>query len=322
MLAPRAKRPKTDWPFFTATDQGPSGEWQAGVDLAYETQAGRTVPSRRRHVGPLRVLKGYRQSGDDCWEQVLVHPPGGIAGRDRLNIQVQTGQQTRVLMTTPGATKWYRSANAERHDQRDGKSIPAQQNVKLSINDESGFEWLPLENIFYSGTIARLETKIEVAPKAALIAGEVYCLGRPASQAPFERGRIEMHTRLTRVGRPVFIERARLDGGSRALFAPAGLNGQPCFGTLIVMPAVSSRNQATDPDPQAWLAQLRDTTRHEMSKQMIHGEVGITVLPQVLVVRWRGPSAEAGWGALRTAWQVLREPVLGRAVQAPRIWAC
>ena len=318
MLAPRAKSPNTDWPSITATNQASSGAWHAGVDLAFETREGRTVPTRRRHVGPLRVLKGYRQTGDDCWEQVLVHPPGGIAGCDQLDIQVQTGQQSRVLMTTPGATKWYRSASTESGDQL----IPAQQTVNLRINDESGFEWLPLENIFYNGAIARLETRIEVAPRAALIAGEVYCLGRPASQAPFNHGRIEMHTRLTRTGRPVFIERARLDGGSRALSAPAGLNRHPCFGTLIVLPAVIACEQATDSDPQAQLAQLRDLTRQDLSKQTIHGEVAVTVLPQVLVVRWRGPSAEAGWQALRAAWQVLREPVLGRAVQAPRIWAC
>jgi len=317
MLAPRAKTKAKDWPSSVIADAGPASIWRANVNLAYQGRAGQTIPTRRRHIGPLRVLKGYRQSGADCWEQVLVHPPGGIAGNDQLDIQVQASKAAQVLMTTPGASKWYRRATSDQPEQDAG----ARQTVSIRVEGQSGVEWLPLENIFYDGALARLDTHFEVAADSALIAADVYCLGRPASSALFEQGYVQMHTRVTRADRPLFIERARFAGGSRALSAPAGLNGQPCFGTLIAVPALASdddhRQHQTDD-----LERLRDDVRHALADQQISGEVAVTTLPQVIVVRWRGHSAEAGWLALRTAWQVLRKPVLGRDAQEPRIWAC
>lgn len=317
MLAPRVNPPEDDWLLSSPADEGPAGAWRACVDLAYEARARQTIPTMRRHVGPLRVLKGYRQSGADCWEQVLVHPPGGIAGNDQLDIRVSATQSAQVLITTPGASKWYRSG-----EPLTAETLPgALQTVAIHIADGSGFEWLPLENIFYDGAVARLDSHFDVAPEAALIAGDVYCLGRPASKAPFERGRLKMLTRITRANRPLFMEKARLSGGSRVLAAPAGLNSHPCFGNLIAVPRQAG-NEKNQPNPAADLNELCDRVRSAISEVVIQGELAVTTLPEVLLVRWRGPSAEAGWHALRTAWRTLREPVLGRQAQEPRIWAC
>jgi len=317
MLAPRVNPIQADWPISSTADEGPTGAWRACVDLAYVARDRQTVPTVRRHVGPLRVLKGYRQSGADCWEQVLVHPPGGIAGNDQLDIRVRATQNAQVLITTPGASKWYRSGHFSTTESHPGAS----QTVAIQVAGGSGFEWLPLENIFYDGAVARLETHFEVAPESALIAGDVYCLGRPASNAPFERGRLAMLTRVTRANKPLFVERARLHGDSRVISAPAGLNNHPCFGNLIAVPTQAS-NQEHQPASNAQLGELRERVRSALSAEVICGELAVTTLPGVLLVRWRGPSAEAGWHALRTAWRTLRKPVLGREAQEPRIWAC
>lgn len=321
MLAPRAKPIQNDSFSSSMADEGPATAWRAGVDLAYEARSGQTIPTVRRHFGPLRVLKGYRQSGADCWEQVLVHPPGGIAGSDQLDIRVFASKAAQVLMTTPGASKWYRRAERIAEPVPTEPHAGALQTVSIRVTAGSGFEWLPLENIFYDGAVARLDTHFEVAPDAALIAGDVFCLGRPASNAPFEVGCIGMHTRVTRNNRPLFIERTKLTGGSRAFGSPAGLNGHPCFGSLIVVPE-QAKDQKDQDNPEGILSELCDRVRKALGEQVIQGEVAVTALPQVVLVRWRGPSAEAGWHALRTAWQIVRKPILGREAQEPRIWAC
>ncbi len=281
--------------------------WHAALKLGYQFRAGRTVPSRREHYGPLRVLKGYRQSGTDCWEQVVVHPPGGIASCDELRIDIDADQQSQVLLTTPGATKWYRADVGG----EPSRGLGGLQTVSVRVASGASAEWMPLENIFYDGADARLDTEYLLAPDAGLICAEVYCLGRPAAQAPFEQGRLRVRTRVMRDGRPLYIERINLAGGDRAFQSQAALGGHACFGALVAAPATKCD-----------LGERVSQVRQALSDEVAQAQVAVTALPEVLIVRWRGPNAQAGWRALHCAWRTLRLPVLGRAAQAPRIWAC
>src|SRR5271165_6422234 len=118
LLAPRA----------AATAPG----WQAELALGYEFAAGRTALSHRRHRGPLRVQKPFYPEGDAVCHTLIVHPPGGIAGGDRLEIGLDAGPGSHVLVTTPGAAKWYKA----------NRRVAAQ-TVKLSIAQGAIVEWLP-----------------------------------------------------------------------------------------------------------------------------------------------------------------------------------
>lgn len=313
--------------------------WRASLDLAYGCRNGRTVPLVRRHLGPLRILKGHAQSTHDCWEQIIVHPPGGIAARDSLRIAIGAQAGTRVLFTTPGATKWYRTPDASLAD------LPASQVCRIQVDDEAGVEWLPMENILFNGCNASIDTRFVLAPRAALMTAELVCLGRPASRAPFERGRLQMRTEVTRASRPLFIERIRFAAGDRVLHAPAGLAGHACFGSLIAVPASraadhpspdgSSRDAHDAMDADHALALAGEARRALAPENLVRqnagpastrsghrGELAVTAVGPVVLVRWRGASAQDGWAALRDAWALLRPAVIGRPAQPPRIWAC
>ena len=45
---------------------------------------------------------------------MLVHPPGGIVGGDLLAFDAELGAGAHALVTTPGATRFYRSAGEPR----------------------------------------------------------------------------------------------------------------------------------------------------------------------------------------------------------------
>ena len=71
---------------------------------------------------------------------IVVHPPGGIAGGDRLALTVDVGPRAHAQLTTPGATKWYRSGGT-----------PATQQIDFRVADGAVLEWLPQGTIVFDG---------------------------------------------------------------------------------------------------------------------------------------------------------------------------
>ncbi|MBH2010538.1 MAG: urease accessory protein UreD, partial [Xanthomonadaceae bacterium] len=82
--------------------------WNATLALDYTRQAEKTV-AHFRHSGPLRILQSLYPEGDGICHNVIVHPPGGLVGGDTLDLAFSAGPGAHGLVTTPGATRFYRS---------------------------------------------------------------------------------------------------------------------------------------------------------------------------------------------------------------------
>jgi urease accessory protein len=268
--------------------------WRASLALAFERRGARSVLASRRHEGPLVVQKALHPEGEGVCHAIVVHPPAGIAGGDVLSIDVAAREGAHALLTTPGAGKWYRSAGTW-----------ASQRVSIAADAGAIVEWLPQETIFYDGTLAQVSFEASLAEDARLVAWDIACLGRTGSGEGFDGGRVRFEVRVRRGGRLAWLERGRIEPGSRVRAAPAGLAGEPVFGTFVLAaPAI---------DP-AWIAACRE----EVPRR---GIAAITSLPGLVVARYRGDSGEAARGYFTALWKRLREPALGRAGVEPRIWA-
>ena len=271
----------------------PQTGWRANLSLAFENRSGRTVLAKRTHDGPLVVQKAFHCEDDDACHAIVVHPPGGIAGGDELNVVVRTEEGARAVLTTPGAGKWYRSSGAW-----------ARQRVSLEVAPGAVIEWLPQENIVYDGALAELSWEADLAGDARLVSWDIACLGRTGSGERFTRGALRIHSRLRRNGRLAWLERGHI-GASSLLTSPAGLDGRPVVGTLVV--------SAPSIDPE-WTAVARACLPTQ-------GEAAVTALPHVLLARYRGDSSEAARAHFTAIWEALRKPVLGREAIRPRIWS-
>ena len=124
--------------------------WHARLSLDYQRHGDRTV-LHHSHDGPLRIFKSLYPEGYAVCHNVIVHPPGGIASGDALSIDVALTGTARLLVTSPGAAKWYRC-----------RGEPASQRIRARIADGASLEWLPAETIFFRDTDARLDTRFDI----------------------------------------------------------------------------------------------------------------------------------------------------------------
>lgn len=190
--------------------------WHAELELGYGRFGDTTRPVQRRHKGPLRVQKHLYAEGPEVCQHIIVHPPGGIAGGDRLDISANVGPGAWAQLTSPGAAKWYRAAG------------PAYQRLDLKVAAGATLEWLPQETIVYSAAQAELETHIELEGDARLLYWDVVALGRPASGERFDRGHFQSHLNVRRDGQLLWHERQRVTGGTACWTPPSGWTASRC----------------------------------------------------------------------------------------------
>ena len=259
--------------------------WKARLSLGFSRIDDKTVLSERSHDGPLVVQKSLYPEGSGVCHAIVVHPPGGIAGGDELVLEARAGEGASALLTTPGATKWYRSAGAW-----------ARQRIAFEV--KGTLEWLPQETIVFDGALGDTGCEVDLAADAGIIGWDIVCLGRTGSGERFSRGVFRSSMQVRREGKLLWLERARIDGGGRLLDSPAGLGGSPVFGTLYKK--IIERMRAQHP---------------------IAGCGGVTLLPGILLARYLGDSTEAARRYFIALWRILRPELAGRDAIEPRIWS-
>jgi len=280
-----------------ARADGAEAGWLASLDLEFGRRADATILARRSHLGPLRVQKPFYPEGAEVCHTLLLHPPAGIAGGDTLEITATATGDAHALLTTPGAGKWYRSA-----------APWASQRLNFEVGVGAVLEWLPQETIVFDGALASMQTRVSLAEKATFIGWEILCLGRRASGESFSTGAIRLLTRVEREGRPIWLERSMLEGGSALLQSAAGFAGYSVSATLLA---------TGDGLSAAVLEACRQQRPTEEGALW-----GLTLLPDagVLVARYLGHSAEAARAWMTALWLLLRPAMLGREAVEPRIW--
>lgn len=273
--------------------------WQAKLDLSYTFEAGRCV-ARFSHDGPLRILQSLYPEGEGICHNVLVHPPGGLVGGDELSIQILLNEQTHALITTPGATRFYRSAGEL-----------ARQSVHARLLDHSRLEWLPLEALAYNECRAENRAVFDLTPGAELLAWDITALGLPAANLPFESGVFSQHLEVP----GLWLERAHLHSQDlRLMNSPAGLNGQRCLATLFFVSGSALERTRKE------LA--LETARAVLQTHGLTSSAGVTSQnPQMVVLRVLSPLVEPAINLLKAVREQWRSCLWGMTPSTPRIWS-
>ena len=273
--------------------------WRADLKLDYTLESQRTVV-RYLHQGPLRILQSLYPEGDQICHNVLVHPPGGLVGGDTLDIQVTVAEGAHGLVSTPGATRFYKSGGH-----------PALQQVVAHVADNAKLEWLPLEAIAFNDCEATNRAIFNLAPSAELITWDVTALGLPSSDMAFTQGHFQQHLEIP----GVWLERGNIRGeDTRWLNSPLGLAGSKCLASLVFASGSAINSDRT--------TQALEAAREVIESHPLRLQAGITCAhPQVIVLRVMSPLVEPTMDLLKKVWAVWRHTLWALPSTPPRIWS-
>jgi urease accessory protein len=275
----------------------PDKPFRARLSLNFQEDAGKTRLVGKDHFGPLLVQKPFYPDGSDMCQAVIIHPPGGVVGGDKLEIAVKVGKSANAQITTPGAAKWYR---ANGHVSRQG--------IKLDVGAGGALEWVPQETIFFDKVNLELDHQVLLEKEASYIGCEILCFGRTASGEFFTDGQIAQRTSIRRDGRLIWFEQIRLKGGSPAMKNPLGLGGHTICATLIA---------AGKPVSVELLNEARESAAEISGGR---GHFGISQLTSLVVARYLGNSSEIARRVMLNSWGLIRPVMLGRGAMVPRMW--
>lgn len=278
--------------------EGGSG-WRAHLDLQFKYEVERSYLAYRQHVGPLRVQRPfYPEGSSEACHVYLLHPPGGVVGGDALQINVDVEQAAHALITTPAAGKFYRSAGSY-----------AKQQQNLTVAQGAVLEWLPQENIVFSGAKVEMATRVELAPQARFIGCDISCMGRVSSGKPFVAGKFNSRFEVWQQGRPLYIERTLFDSESEIMHARWGMAGYSVVGSLL----------CTGEYPTL-VEEVRAHVKHKVRLLDSNYLFTVTQHSGGLLCRYLGHYGEDAKACFAAALECIRPKVLGREFHRPRIW--
>jgi urease accessory protein len=276
--------------------------WAGSLSLAYRSEPLHGQPRtvlHDSHHGPLRVLASLYPEASAVCHNVVLHPPGGIVGGDTLDVTATLAPGSHALLTTAGATRFYRSAGEA-----------AVQTLTAQLADGARLEWLPLETIAHSGCIAENRMRFELALGAEMMGWDVLALGLPASGEAFALGSFTQQIELP----GQWLERARIAADdSRLLDSPLGWAGARVLSTLWFASgqalAAARRDGLLDAARSlAFASPLRDTA----GATATHTN---TVVLRVLSAR-----VEPAMQLLQAVWSAWRQLAWALPACRPRVW--
>lgn len=315
----------------TGTDSGSAAGWQARLELAFEarpsrvldvagsaSQTGRTVLSANRHQGPLRVQKALHPEGPGICHAVILHPPAGIVGGDRLTLGARLGSGSHAVLSTPGATPWYRS-----------EAGFARQAIRLELASAARLDWLPQPSILYDGALAETRLELDLGQAASVIGWEMTVLGRRGHRQAWSAGRWRLRTALSAAGRPLWFEQGEVQAASALTDGVLGFAGLPVVGSLWAAGPAAHGGLAEalaarlpfGPDLRAGVSCLGVVGEEAPSTPVIEGGFGARRGPGLLLVRALAREVEAMQDLFRSIWSTWRPVIHGTAAQPLRLWA-
>lgn len=190
--------------------------------LRFERRGGKTVLAHGAYRVPLQILAPVRLD-DPAAVVSMLNPTGGLLGGDRVEIDVAVGRDAHACLTTPSATRVYRTSGAA-----------AEQNVRVHVDAGGALEWWPDHTIPSAGSAFRQRLDVDLVPGARLILVDAFAAGRVARGEAWQFARLESAITIREGRRWILHDRFDLTPGL-GWTGVGGTDGHPYFAAVFVV---------------------------------------------------------------------------------------
>ena len=167
--------------------------------LRFERRGARTVLGKSRFTLPLQALTPLTLD-DGTSYLMLLNPTGGVLGGDHLVTEIFQDAETHVCLTTPSATRVYRTSQH-----------PAVLETVIHLGEGATLEYLPDHVIPHVGSALRQSLRLEMARGSRAVVLDSMASGRVAHGERWGFTEMDSRTEIRMCGKPAFINRTRID---------------------------------------------------------------------------------------------------------------
>ena len=243
----------------------------------------------RRFTLPLQALEPMDLDGDGAATLLLLNPTGGLLGGDRLETRLAVGPGCRVCLSTPSATRVYRSPGAA-----------AVQRLSAHVGAGAALEWIPDHLIPSPGARLHQSAEIHLGADATLLYVDAWAVGRVARAEEWGFDLLDTSLAVHDEDGPMLRERAILAGSPRR-DGLGGTDGLPYVATFV----------ALRPGRSEW-DQLVGTLQAVLDPGAAGGRAGVSTLGRGgVLARLLCPSAPALAASVEALWAACRRHLLG-----------
>lgn len=258
------------------------------LGLRFERRLGKTSLAQCRFKLPLQALAPFELAdGTTCL--MLLNPTGGLVGGDFLLTQIIQEADTRVCLTTPSATRVYRTL-----------AEPAVQETLIQLAEGAFLEYLPDHVIPYRNSRFRQLLRVDMERSSRAIFWDALAAGRVACGERWNFDEVDSRLEISLCGQPVFLNRTRI---RPARLDPERLGFAEGFSYLATLVLIADDLDGWKETATAMAAELSRMPR-------VHG--GASALATVgCVVKLLARSASDLMSAQAALWSRARQILLG-----------
>jgi urease accessory protein len=166
--------------------------------LRFARSGAHTILAQSRFSLPLQALTPLTLA-DGASYLMLLNPTGGVLGGDRLVTEIVQEAGTHVCLTTPSATRIYRTAEK-----------PAILETSIRLHEEATLEYFPDHVIPHARSALCQSLRIEMARGSRAIIFDSMASGRVAHGERWSFTEMDSRTEVFSCGRPAYINRTRI----------------------------------------------------------------------------------------------------------------
>jgi urease accessory protein len=163
----------------------------------------RTILARSRFSLPLQILAPLALADGSSY-LMLLNPTGGVLGGDHLVTEIVLEAGTHVCLTTPSATRIYRTAEK-----------PAILETAIQLGEGATLEYFPDHIIPHTGSALRQSLRLEMARGSRAIILDSMASGRVAHGERWSFNEIDSRVEVYACGNPAYINRMKIAPGTK-----------------------------------------------------------------------------------------------------------